>query len=976
MKKNLFRNILIFIFVLMTFSCTNLIEPIENQGLAYEKTACIKLSLGNEVDSRTVLPASDETVFTDFVLKGTKQGESEETLGSWATVSDLKNAVLPVTTGSWSFTLTAKQGGTIFAGTTSENIIPGENSLFFNLVISDFGTDAGSFSITLSFADASNADRVTKAVAALENLDGSMVSALASQVLTPSENTVTFSGNGITAGTYRAKVIFYTTEDGTDFELATYRELVQISSDLASTAIRTIESFDSLYTITYNLNSGIPADGVSLQETVTRKSEAIILPELTRDYYTFDGWYAEEGFTEGTQVTALSSFTDNVKVYAKFTPITYTITYVLNGGINPDTVVTSYTVEDDVTLPIPDKGEEAFGGWFETEDFSTIKYKSWSAGTINGNKILYAKYNGIKVTAENIVEKITNMTESGTLKVSGEFSDKLLDQINSALISLGKNRPDVLVSLDLEDVTGMSVFEYNWSSAHTNDKKAFYKCNNLESIILPDGLISIGSRAFYGCTRLKSVTIPDGVTSIGQLAFGECTGLISITIPDSVTSIEGSAFNGCNSLREMTISLDEVELNKNLSYTCVFGFFFGYTTDKTVAGTVNQGKGITINNKWETCYYYIPSSLKKVTITGQHIPSGFFRGCSMIEEIVFGNATDIGETAFYGCTGLTEITIPDSVTSIGNEAFYGCTGLTEIIIPDSVTSIGSSAFLGCSGLKKITIPDSVTSIGGSAFHSCTGLTSITIPDSVTSIGGYAFYDCTGLTSITIPDSVTSIGDKTFYGCTGLTEITISDSVTSIGKDAFYDCTGLTSIIIPDSVTSIGSGAFGNCTRLTSITIPDSITSIETSVFKNCTGLTEITIPNNVTSIGFGAFYGCTGLKKITIPDSVTKIDTSAFRDCSSLSSITISANCTIIGQLAFGNTSIRSITIPASVVKMGNRVFKDCAQLTSITFKDPNNWYRTTSYSYEDGTKTKLSTGSSNATMFKKTYVDYYWYKK
>ena len=907
MKKNLFRNILLFIFVLMTFSCTNLIEPTENQGLTDEKTACIKLSLGSEVDSRTVLPASDETVFTDFVLKGTKQGESEETLGSWATVSDLKNAVLPVTTGSWSFTLTAKQGGTIFAGTTSENITVGENTLFFNLTISDIGTDAGSFSITLSFADASNADRVTKAAAALENLDGSMVSALASQVLTPSENAVTFTGNGITAGTYRAKVISYTTEDGTDFELATYRELVQISSDLASTAIRTIESFDSLYTITYNLNSGILADGVSLQETVTRKSEAIILPELTRDYYTFDGWYTEEGFTEGTQVTALSSFTDNVKVYAKFTPITYTITYVLNGGTNPDTVVTSYTVEDDVTLPIPDRGEEAFGGWFETEDFSTIKYKSWSAGTINGNKTLYAKYSGVKVTAENIVEKITNMTESGTLKVSGEFSDKLLDQINSALISLGKNRPDVLVSLDLEDVTGMSVLEYNWSSAHTNDKKAFYKCDNLESIILPDGLKKIGYDAFYGCTRLKSVTIPDSVTSIGDKAFEKCTGLISITIPDSVTSISSFAFNGCNSLEEITIPFVGWSEDTTDAALSVFGSIFGYTTDKTVAGTVNQAKSIKINNEWNTCYYYIPSSLKKVTITGQHIPSGGFRGCSMIEEIVFGNVTDIGEYAFYDCTGFTEITIPDSVTSIGSFAFY----------------------------------------------SCTGLTSITIPDSVTSIGYGAFYSCTGLTSIIIPDSVTSIGDKTFYGCTGLTEITIPDSVTSIGKDAFYDCTGLTSIIILDSVTSIGSGAFENCTRLTSIIIPDSITSIEFSAFRNCTGLTEI-----------------------TIPDSVTSIEYRVFENCTSLSSITISANCTIIGQLVFSNTSIRSITIPASVVKMGNWVFKGCDQLTSITFKDPNNWYRTTSYSYKDGTKTSLSTSKANATMFKKTYVDYYWYKK
>ena len=131
------------------------------------------------------------------------------------------------------------------------------------------------------------------------------------------------------------------------------------------------------------------------------------------------------------------------------------------------------------------------------------------------------------------------------------------------------------------------------------------------------------------------------------------------------------------------------------------------------------------------------------------------------------SVTSIGNYAFYGCTGLTSITIPDGVTSIGDEAFYECAGLTNITIPKSVTNIGVSAFGGCKGLTSITIPNSVTSIGELAFNDCTGLTSITIPSSVTSIGNYAFGGCKGLTSITIPESVTSIGDCAFYGCSGL-----------------------------------------------------------------------------------------------------------------------------------------------------------------------------------------------------------------
>lgn len=132
-----------------------------------------------------------------------------------------------------------------------------------------------------------------------------------------------------------------------------------------------------------------------------------------------------------------------------------------------------------------------------------------------------------------------------------------------------------------------------------------------------------------------------------------------------------------------------------------------------------------------------------------------------------------------------------NVTSIGCYAFSGRTGLTNITIPDSVTSIYWSAFKGCTGLTSITIPDSVTSIGGSAFYGCTRLTSITIPDSVTSIDSFTFDGCAGLTSITIPYSVTSIGEYAFAWCRGLTSITIPNRVTSIDKKAFIRCPVLT-----------------------------------------------------------------------------------------------------------------------------------------------------------------------------------------
>ena len=234
----------------------------------------------------------------------------------------------------------------------------------------------------------------------------------------------------------------------------------------------------------------------------------------------------------------------------------------------------------------------------------------------------------------------------------------------------------------------------------------------------------------------------------------------------------------------------------------------------------------------------------------------------------------LGAYAFYGCRGLTSLTIPSSVTSIERGAFEGCSGLTSLTIPSSVTSIGWSAFSGCSGLTSLTIPSSVTSIDYYAFYGCSGLTSLTIPSSVTSIGWSAFEGCSGLTSLTIPSSVTSIGERAFSGCSGLTSLTIPSSVTSIGERAFSGCSGLTSLTIPSSVTSIGRGAFGDCSGLTSIYVyPEKLPELGGYIFngcdaKNCT----VYVPTGTYDVyrwsEFGYFekiveFDPTGIDKVT-----------------------------------------------------------------------------------------------------------------
>ena len=618
---------------------------------------------------------------------------------------------------------------------------------------------------------------------------------------------------------------------------------------------------------------------------------------------------------------------------------------------------------------------------------------------------------------------------------------------------------------------------------------AFNDCSSLAEITISNSVTSINSYTFSGCNKLASIIIPNTVTSIGYGAFNNCSNLESITIPNSVKSIGDGAFYGCSSLE--SISLPFVDNYYPL------GYFFGTSSYNGAIETkqyYNYGPDYsdynynehTYNNKFnDSTVYYIPSSLKSVTITGcGYIESGAFSNCSNLKSITISDSvTSIGEAAFFGCTSLETLTLPfvgdkphkltdnyqyplgyvfgmsknwkdgtrsqhyygngettynyfyipsllKTITITGGNhipigAFEDCYNLTSVTIPDTVTSIGDYAFTYCYNLTSINIPDSVICIGDNTFSSC-GLTSITIPESVISIGENAFSYCSGLTSVTIKNPEITIGNNAFYGCdnlkdkeydnayyigtdenpymillkaktTDISSCEINNSCKVVSSSAFSNCSHLTQIIIPQSVISIGFSAFYGCSSLESITlpfvgsdlanteqyplgyifgnsssnfsnyIPSSLKSviitggsnIPKRAFYECHNLTSISIPNSVTSIGTDAFYKCSNLTSISISNSVTSIGTDAFYGCNNLdynmydyayyignnenpylilmrarrttiTSCEINENCKFIYDRAFSQCNyLLSITIPNSVLCISQYAFSE-SQLSFV----------------------------------------------
>jgi hypothetical protein len=273
--------------------------------------------------------------------------------------------------------------------------------------------------------------------------------------------------------------------------------------------------------------------------------------------------------------------------------------------------------------------------------------------------------------------------------------------------------------------------------------------------------------------------------------------------------------------------------------------------------------------------------------------------------------TTIGDYAFYGCSGLTSVTIPNSVTSIGRSAFYKCKGLTSVILPEGLTTIDTDLFWGCSNLSSVNIPSTVTTISDGAFNSCKALTSITIPKTVTTIGSAVFSSCKGLTSVTFEQGLTVIGDNTFRHCDALTSVTIPGSIKQISERVFDECLGLTEVTLETGVEIIGKSAFSECPNLTTVNFPSSLIEIGEQAFTICPSLSSVNLPKNLTTIKSYAFKECEALTSITIPASVTTIGSGAFDGCPNLVTVTVENPSPVkISSSTFSNRANATLYVP------------------------------------------------------------------
>ena len=718
-------SILIVAISIVVTSCNNFLVKEESTP---PEGAFVTLAVG-KTGSRTILPESYDEVsaLKDFVFTATSEDHKTITQ-TFAGYDSLQTAKIPIVVGTWDFSLSAtSQHGVQYKGALDNKIIVvGSNNLSFDIQIAELSAKPGTLEVQLTFPG----EKVQMVKAGLYSIAGELLSGFSEEVLEiTDDNTVTYSKDRVPGGNHLVQFSFYGDDEGSVF-LGMHTESVVIVSGNKSAAIRSIESINQMYTITYELDGGSFVEGYTPPRKFTPNME-LQLPKVSEvqkpgeglSKWDFSGWYEDVSFA-GSPVDSLSRGTgENKTYYARWDP------YI---GVDAATVSTLDLsgMTGECKVVVTDEINES--------TISTLKSKISAAGASAKIRLDLSQTTGLTSIGERAFDGCSGLTSM---------------EIPASVTSIGRSA--------FADCSGLTSVEIPAGVTSIGDY-AFYECSGLTSVEIPASVTSIGEAAFSGCSGLTvyyqgelarwcegdwtylmkfcdilyingelvqgDLVIPAGVTSIGDSAFDGCSGLTSVEIPASVTSIGEGAFDGCSGLTSVEIPASVTSIGYNAFYGCS-----GLTSVEIPAGVVHsRSSGGLVPAVTGEC---------RVVITGE------------IDEIdnsvsyVFGAARESAKIHL----DLSQIT---GLSSIGDSAFLACDGLASVEIPASVTSIGEGAFCGCSGLTIVTFGEDsqLESIGNDAFDGCDGLTSVEIPASVTSIGKAAFYSCNGLTSVTFEDT--------------------------------------------------------------------------------------------------------------------------------------------------------------------------------------------------------------------------------
>ena len=594
--------------------------------------------------------------------------------------------------------------------------------------------------------------------------------------------------------------------------------------------------------------------------------------------------------------------------------------------------------------------------------------------------------------------------QEGTEVICDDSLNGIWDEIEGLMISGKVTIPSTVRFIgrnpfrgDFEIIDNRSpYFVVEDDALYTSDKKRLITCFSKKSkIVIPYGVEKIDSFAFYGCEDILQIVIPETVSFIGENPFIEmnllckktveiiCKSPFFFTQNDSLYRKKQQlliSYYGKSSylfVEEQTISIGAFAFWANSPKSIYLPSSIEKMAEGALYGSTFSLQHILIPlgtlKKYNELLPKYSEELQEVDMAfmtiDEHgavyddIKKRILNGCDIKHYANNDGTIEIFKYAFSDCNTLTKIDIPSSVTRIGHEAFRNCKNLNKVLIPNSVTTIGEGAFRYCDKLKRIELSNSINVIEECLFDWCTNLTHVVVPYSVEKINNWAFENCKNLKSITILNSVVTFGEDVFFGCDSLcsivvpigtkkrferllpkykdiivekeeelsTKVTDEDlieiwpdefgAIYSKDKKRLLKCPKIKKYNIIMGTKVIADQAFKGCTEIQEVQIPTSVEFIGAHAFDSCWNLERLEIPNSVKYIGKGCFADCSSLTEIRIPEGITKLEEKTFYGCYKLTKVLLPNSLCEIGSCAFFLCSISEIELPKQLKTIGYEAF-------------------------------------------------------